>query len=93
MQFSSDSKLLRLPAQPPYTKRTHFFWLMSKCQRRMEARQGPVSASRAHTAARGQLSSNGSSFCVGSSSAGVSLRKGKREVEVIEWRDGGQEEE
>lgn len=55
MQYSSESKLLRLPAQPPYMKRTHFFWLMSKCQRGMEARQGPVSASRVHTAARGKL--------------------------------------
>lgn len=55
MQYSSESKLLRLPAQPPYMKRTHFLWLMSKCQRGMEARQGPVSASRVHTAARGQL--------------------------------------
>lgn len=55
MQYSSESKLLRLPAQPPYMKRTHFFWLRSKCQRGMEARQGPVSASREHTAARGQL--------------------------------------
>ena len=55
MQYSSESKLLRLPAQPPYMKRTHFPWLMSKCQRGMEARQGPVSPSRVHTAARGQL--------------------------------------
>jgi len=55
MQYSSESKLLRLPAQPPYMKRTHFLWFLSKCQRGMEARQGPVSASRVHTAARGQL--------------------------------------
>ena len=51
MQYSSESKLLRFPAQPPYTKRTHFLRVMSKCQRGMEARQGPVSGSRPHTAA------------------------------------------
>lgn len=50
IQYSSDSKLFRLPPQPPYIKRMHFFLYMSKYQRGITARQGPVIASWEQTA-------------------------------------------
>lgn len=50
IQYSSDSKLFLLPPQPPYIKRMHFFLYMSKYQRGITARQGPVIASWEQTA-------------------------------------------
>lgn len=55
MQYSCDSKLLRLPPQPPKVKGAQRPVSATKYQRNSLARHGPFRAGAQHTADRGEM--------------------------------------
>lgn len=55
MQYSSDSKLLRLPPQPPKVKGAHRPVSATKYQRGSLASHGPFRAGAQHTADKGEI--------------------------------------
>lgn len=55
MQYSSDSKLLRLPPQPPKVKGAQRPVSATKYQRNSLARHGPFRAGAQHTADKGEM--------------------------------------